>query len=122
MLGGPRTVGSTLIMDVTVPRQLRSVYWQAISYDTYENGSWRVADDLQTRIHFPDDGPLPVPQTRFRETVAYSVHNYIPNSGFIYSAPEILSSDKQMFIESLRDEQDKRTHNLSPLALRAAPG
>jgi len=35
------------------------------------------------------------------------VHNYVPNSGFIYAAPELVSSDKQMFIESRLDEQDR---------------
>jgi transglutaminase-like putative cysteine protease len=105
-LGGPRTVGSTLIMDVTVPRQLRSVYWQAIAYDTYENGGWQIAEDVETRLHFPDDGPLPLPQTRAREAVDQVVQNYIPNSSFIYAAPELVGSDKQMFVESTRDEQD----------------
>lgn len=105
-LGGPRTVGSTPIMDVTVPRQLRSVYWQAIAYDTYENGGWQIAEDVETRLHFPDDGPLPVPQTRAREAVNQVVQNFIPNSSFIYAAPELVGSDKQMFVESTRDEQD----------------
>ena len=105
-LGGPRTVGSTLIMDVTVPRQLRSVYWQAIAYDTYENGGWKVAEDIETRLHFPDDGPLPVPQTAARESVRQVVQNYIPNTSFIYAAPELTNSDKQMFVESTRDAQD----------------
>jgi transglutaminase-like putative cysteine protease len=105
-LGGPRTVGNTLIMDVSVPRQLRSVYWQAIAYDTYDDGGWSVAGDVSTRIHYPDDGPLPVPATFLRDVVEYEVHNYIPNSGFIYSAPDIIASDKQMFVESTRDEQD----------------
>ena len=105
-LGGPRTVGSTLIMDVTVPRQLRSVYWQAIAYDTYENGGWQIAEDVETRLHFPDDGLLPVPQTWAREAVNQVVQNYIPNSSFIYAAPELVGSDKQMFVESTRDAQD----------------
>lgn len=104
VLGGPRTVGSTLIMDVTVPRRLRSVYWQAIAYDTYENGGWRITDDVETRLHFPDDGALPVPQTAMRQTVSQVVQNYIPNSSFLYAAPEMISSDKQMFVESTRDE------------------
>lgn len=106
-LGGPRTVGSTLIMDVTVPRQLRSVYWQAIAYDTYENGGWLIAEDTQTRLHFPDDGLLPVPLSSSREVVKQVVHNYVPNSSFLYAAPELMGSDKQMFVESTRDAQDR---------------
>ena len=104
-LGGPRTVGNTLIMDVTVPRQLRSVYWQAIAYDSYENGSWKVGEDAETRLHFPDDGALPIPQTAARESVKQTVQNYIPNTSFIYAAPQLTSSDKQMFIESVQDAQ-----------------
>jgi transglutaminase-like putative cysteine protease len=104
-LGGPRTPGNTLIMDIAVPRQLRSVYWQAIVYDTYENGRWRIAEDSEPRLHFPDDGPLQIPQTLMREGVNQVVQNYIPNTGFIYAAPELYYTDKQMIIESTRDEQ-----------------
>ena len=106
ILGGPRNVGNTLIMDIVVPRQLRSVYWQAIAYDTYEDGSWRVADNLDTRIHYPDDGPLQVPPTRARQSVQYVVHNYLPNAGYIYAAPDVVATDKQMFVESTRDERE----------------
>ncbi len=107
VLGGPRTVGSTLIMDVVVPEQLRSVYWQAVVYDTYEDGGWQIAEDLESRLHYPDDGPLPIPQTQAREVVSYDVYNYIPNSSFIYSAPEVIASDKQMFIDSTLDAQEQ---------------
>ncbi len=107
LLGGPRTAGSTLIMDIAVPRQLRSVYWQAVAYDTYDNGGWRIAENTETRLHYPDDGLLPIPQTASREVVEYVVYNYVPNSGYIYSAPEIIASDKQMFVDSTRDDQDK---------------
>jgi transglutaminase-like putative cysteine protease len=104
-LGGPRTPGTTLIMDIAVPRQLRSVYWQAIAYDTYENGRWIIASDTQSSLHFPDDGPVNVPLTAARENVTQMVQNYIPNTGFIYAAPELINSDKQMIIESVQDEQ-----------------
>lgn len=107
VLGGPRTVGSTLIMDVVVPEQLRSVYWQAVAYDTYEGGGWQIAEELESRLHYPDDGPLPIPQTAAREAVNYDVHNYIPNSSFIYSAPEVIASDRQMFIDSTLDAQEQ---------------
>jgi transglutaminase-like putative cysteine protease len=119
-LGGPRTVGSTLIMDITVPRQLRSVYWQAVAYDTYENGGWRIADDIQTSLHFPDDGPMRVPLNASRENVNQVVQNYIPNTSFIYAAPELIDSDKQMFIESTQDEQEYKllTSARSRYALR----
>jgi transglutaminase-like putative cysteine protease len=105
-LGGPRTVGSTLIMDVTVPRQLRSVYWQAIAYDTYQNGGWKIDEDVETRLHYPDDGLLPVPLAAARESVRQTVQNYIPNTSFIYAAPQLTGSNKQMFIESRLDAED----------------
>lgn len=43
VLGGPRTVGSSLVMDVRVTSELPyGVYWQAVTYDTYMNGGWHV--------------------------------------------------------------------------------
>ncbi len=104
-LGGPRTVGNTLIMDVSVEHQLPNVYWQAIAYDTYYDGSWEVAANAESRLHFPDDGALEVPETRSRQVVQQVVTNYLPNSSFIYAAPELVSSDKQMFVESTPDGQ-----------------
>jgi transglutaminase-like putative cysteine protease len=107
VLGGPRTVGSTLIMDVSVPRQLPNVYWQAIAYDTYEDGSWHVDDRTETRLHFPDDGALELPPSWARDVVPQTVVNYLPNSSFIYAAPEVVETDRQMFVESTRDDQNK---------------
>jgi transglutaminase-like putative cysteine protease len=107
VLGGPRTVGSTLIMDVAVPRQLPNVYWQAIAYDTYNDGSWRVNENTETRLHFPDDGSLELPPTWARDVVPQTITNYLPNSSFIYAAPEVTETDRQMFVESTRDENNK---------------
>lgn len=106
-LGGPRTVGNTLIMDVSVPEQLPYVYWQAIAYDTYNNGSWEIAENSDTRLHFPDDGVLEVPDTRSRIAVKQVVTNYLPNSSFLYAAPEVINTDKQMFVESTYDDEGK---------------
>ncbi|MDX1417376.1 MAG: transglutaminase domain-containing protein [Candidatus Promineifilaceae bacterium] len=106
-LGGPRTVGSTLIMDISVPRQLPYVYWQAIAYETYGINGWEIADQSATRLHYPDDGVLPVPATRSRQDVKQVVTNYLPNSSFIYAAPEVISTDRQMFVESTYDEQGR---------------
>lgn len=107
VLGGPRTVGSTLIMDVGVPNQLPNVYWQAIAYSTYEDGGWRVDDETETRLHFPDDGSLELPPSWGRDVVSQKVTNYLPNSSFLYAAPEVVETDRQMFVESTRDEQEK---------------
>ncbi len=105
ILGGPRTAGSTLIMDVTVPRELPYVYWQAVAYDTYQDGGWYVTDQVDTRLHYPDDGPLPIPATAARETVNQVVFNYLPNSSILYAAPEVVGTDRQMFVESTLDDQ-----------------
>ncbi len=61
VLGGPRTVGNGLVMDIDVPQELPyGVYWQAISYDTYEDGRWTASDvsGESLEIHYPDDGIL----------------------------------------------------------------
>jgi transglutaminase-like putative cysteine protease len=95
-----------LIMDVAVPRPLPNVYWQAIAYDSYENGIWRVAEDLEARLHFPDDGPLDVPPTGARERVTQTITNYLPNSSFLYAAPQVIETDRQMFVEGTRDDEN----------------
>ena len=107
VLGGPRTVGSTLIMDVLVPRELPYIYWQAIAYDTYEDGGWKITGANDTRLHFPDDGSLEVPRSRARDVVQQTVINYLPNSSFLYAAPEVLGTDRQMFVDSARDSENQ---------------
>ncbi len=106
VLGGPRTVGETLIMDVAVPLQLPNVYWQAIAYSIYEDGGWQIDEDTDTRLHFPDDGTLNLPPSWARDVVPQQVTNYLPNSSFIYAAPEVIETDRQMFVESIRDNDD----------------
>ena len=103
VLGGPRTVGNTLIMDVYVPREIPYVYWQAIVYNTYEDGSWRAAENTDTSLHFPDDGRLDVPPTQQREVITQTVINYLPNSSTLYAAPEVVGSDKQIFVNANTD-------------------
>lgn len=107
VLGGPRTVGSTLIMDVIVPEQLPSVYWQAVAYESYENGRWDISGDASSQLHFPDDGILDVPGTAMREIVEQVVVNYLPNSSYLYAAPEVIGSNRQMFVESIEDEEGR---------------
>lgn len=106
VLGGPRTVGNTLVMDVQVSQELPyGVYWQAIVYDTYVNGGWRVVEnDVEPATHFPDEGPLNVPISLAREVITQTVTNYLPNSSFLYAAPEVVSTDKQMLVDATYDE------------------
>ncbi len=105
VLGGPRTVGTTLIMDVYVPRELPYIYWQAIVYDTYDDGTWRASRDTSTDLHFPDDGLINTPLTSSREVITQTVVNFLPNSSTLYAAPEVVGSDRQMFINSNEDEK-----------------
>ena len=100
VLGGPRTVGSTPIMDIYVSEQLPSVYWRAVVYDQYENGFWSLAQEGETTLHYPDDGPLAIPPTNARKEITQTVFNYLPNSSFLYGAPDIKETNKQMFVDA----------------------
>lgn len=103
-LGGPRSIGNTPVMDIYVPHKLDYVYWEAIVYDTYTNGSWSAAEG-ETTLHFPDDGALLVPYNLSREVITQTVINYLPNSSILYGAPEIVNSDRQMFVDATHDEK-----------------
>ncbi|MCK5922201.1 MAG: hypothetical protein KAG66_14755, partial [Methylococcales bacterium] len=96
-LGGPRNVGDNLIMDVYVQEKLPYVYWQAVAFDTYNGTNWEATDTSQV-VRFPDDGFFDVPKTEARQVISQTVVNYIPNAGTIYGAPEVVTSDKQMFV------------------------
>lgn len=106
VLGGPRTVGSTPIMDIFVAERLPYVYWQAIVYDTYEEGRW-LTSETESVLHFPDDGQINTPQMSARKTITQTVVNYLPNSSFIYGAPEIVGSDRQIFVEATTNASGK---------------
>lgn len=103
VLGGPRTVGNTPIMDVYVHDRLPYVYWQAIAYDTYEDGRWTTEHVGDPAIHFPDDGDLRIPLSAGREVITQTVVNYLPNSSFMYAAPQVLTTNKQVVVESAPD-------------------
>ena len=101
MLGGPRSVGQTLVMDVQAGKELPyGVYWQAIVYDTYEDGGWQARkSDAEELIHYPDAGPLNVPLSLSRTVITQTVTNYLPNSSFLYAAPEAVNSDRPMLVD-----------------------
>ncbi|MCP4360076.1 MAG: transglutaminase domain-containing protein [Chloroflexi bacterium] len=103
VLGGPRTVGDTPIMDVIVAQELPYVYWQALVYDSYENESWHKAN-VNITEHIPDEGPISTPLTRSREVITQTVISYFPNSSFIYGAPEIVNADRPLFIHAGVDD------------------
>lgn len=105
-LGGPRSVGNMLVMDIYVSERIPYVYWQGVAFDTYVGGSWKVTDTEQA-LHFPDDGVIDSPVYKLREQVVQTVINYIPNAGTIYAAPEIAAADRQMYVTHGRDNSGK---------------
>ena len=102
-LGGPRTPGSTLIMDVFVLEQIPYIYWQAVVYDTYEEGAWSISESDQT-LHFPSEGQIRLAPTAMREEVLQTVINYVPNAGTIHGAPEIVNTNRQMYVTHSQDD------------------
>ncbi|MCA9945582.1 MAG: transglutaminase domain-containing protein [Ardenticatenaceae bacterium] len=103
VLGGPRTVGNTAVMDIIVPRELPYVYWQAKVYHTYKDGGgWDSLDDPFTE-HFPDEGPINLPFTADREVITQTVISYLPNSSLIYGAPDIIDVDRPINVYASRD-------------------
>ncbi len=109
VLGGPRSVGQTLIMDIQVTKELPyGVYWQAIVYDTYKDGGWKVREnDGEEMIHYPEDGLLNVPLSLSRTVITQTVTNYLPNSSFLYAAPEAVGSDRQILVDGTLDPNGK---------------
>jgi transglutaminase-like putative cysteine protease len=91
-------------MDIFVSRELPYVYWQAKVYDTYEDGGWR-SEDLPFTELFPDDGAIDLPLTADREVITQTVVSYLPNSSFIYGAPDIVSVDRPINVYASRDER-----------------
>ncbi len=96
-LGGPRTVGNQLVMDIYVEERIPYVYWQAVAFDEYIDGDWSVTDTSQ-ELHFPDDGYITDTRYSFRKEVLQTVINFLPSAGTIHGAPEIVNSDRQIFV------------------------
>lgn len=109
VLGGPRSVGQTLIMDIQVTKELPyGVYWQAIVYDTYKDGGWKAREsDGEELVHYPEDGLLNVPLSLSRTVITQTVTNYLPNSSFLYAAPEAVGSDRQILVNGTLDPNGK---------------
>lgn len=102
VLGGPRTVGATPVMDIIVTEELPYVYWQAVVYDTYEDETWHRGNDLVYE-HYEDEGLLAIPPTRSRQTVTQTVYSYFPSSSLIYGAPDIISADRALLVSARED-------------------
>jgi transglutaminase-like putative cysteine protease len=112
-LGGPRAVSNSLVMDVYVEDRLPFVYWQAVAYDTYQNGVWSIESDIDTILRLPDDDQIELPDYAMRNQVSQVFINFVPNSGTIYGAPEPFSSDRQIFLNrSLDDDGRALIHSI----------
>lgn len=112
VLGGPRTVGNTPIMDVLVVKEMPYIYWQAVAHDTYVDGGWD-SNTQQTTVMYPDDGVINVPFTLSREVVTQTVVNYLPNSSTLYAAPEAIGTDQQMLVnENIANNGDSLVSSL----------
>lgn len=103
VLGGPRTVGNNLVMDIYVSKKLPYVYWQSTVYDVYGPRGWEMAQGEQV-IHYPEDGYLDLPVVLERKVITQTVINYRASSGVLYGAPDIIASDKQMVVTRQFDE------------------
>ncbi len=105
-LGGPRSVGNSLIMDIHVPFRLPYVYWHGVALDTYDgDGGWSNNSD-ETLTHFPEDGEIEMPPFTTRQVVTQTVVNYISNAGTLYGAPDIFFSDRQLLVDVAREQED----------------
>jgi transglutaminase-like putative cysteine protease len=118
-LGGPRSIANTLIMDIFPEERLPYVYWKAVSYDEYQDGTWTISNS-DSYNHLPDEGDIPIASTRMRKEVVQTIINYVPNAATIYSAPDLLNSDRQIVVNhSLDDAGNVVVHSaMSRLMLR----
>ncbi|MBP9503489.1 MAG: transglutaminase domain-containing protein [Candidatus Promineofilum sp.] len=109
VLGGPRTVGNSLVMDVQVDKELPyGVYWQAVTYDKYENGGWHITGStISEEPHYPEDGPLNVPFANARTVITQTVTNYLPNSSLIYAAPGVVTADRPVLVDAVFDPEGR---------------
>lgn len=110
-LGGPRTVGNQLVMDIYVEERLPYVYWEAVSYDQYIDGNWSVSERDQS-LHFPDDGNINATRYSARREVLQTIINFLPNSGTIHGAPDVINSDRQVFVTESGEGDSKETISL----------
>ncbi len=110
-LGGPRTVGNQLVMDIYVEERLPYVYWQAVAFDEYIDGNWAVTESDQV-LHFPDEGNLNSTRYGARQEVLQTVINFLPNAGTIHGAPEIVNTDRQMFVTKSGEDESEETRSV----------
>ena len=116
-LAGPRTVGSTIIMDVFLEEGLPNVYWHGLALDTYSDGSWSMKE-TQTTLHYPEDGDLPLATLSARRPVSHTIYNYVPNTSIIYGAPGLVSADRQIYVNHTLEGPDNEEMNVQGVKSR----
>lgn len=87
-LGGPRSLGDAVVMDVTADA---GRYWRAATYDTYTGRGWVNTD--REAITLDAGVPLPVSDYRLRRPVSQTVTMYLPAGSSIFALPQPLSVD-----------------------------
>ena len=111
VLGGARTVGNAPIMDIYVPYELSSVYWQGVVLDTYDGqGGWTNSSN-QTINFFPDQRELPAPAYKERQVITQTVVNYIPNSSTLYASADLNYIDRESTLDIIRAGESNVSYN-----------
>ncbi|MCA9986174.1 MAG: transglutaminase domain-containing protein [Anaerolineales bacterium] len=116
-LSGPRTVGTTIIMDVFLDEQLPNVYWHGLALDTYSDGAWTMKE-TQTTLHYPEDGDLPLFDLEARRPVSHTIYNYIPNTSIVYGAPGLINADRQIYVNHTLASADSDLMNVQGIKSR----
>lgn len=109
-LGGPRTVGNSLVMDIYVQEKLPYVYWQAVTYEQYVDGRWQVGN-ADVFLHPENGGELEIPLTTSREVITQTVINFLPNSSILYAAPQPIGANREMYVAAGQDENGRSLVN-----------
>jgi transglutaminase-like putative cysteine protease len=98
LLGGPRTVGNNLVMDVYVSEQLPFAYWHETVLDSYRGDFWSRASTPPPVMRHPDDGVFNPVQARSLEEAVQLIVNYRANASIIYGMPAIVASNQETLV------------------------
>jgi hypothetical protein len=82
-LGGPRSLGDTVIMDV---RSNAGRYWRAVAYDTYTGRRWLNTSTLIQPVDFGTH--VRTPEFQARQTVTQTVTTYYAAGNVLFGAPQ----------------------------------
>lgn len=82
-LGGPRTLGDTVIMDI---KSTAGRYWRAVTLDTYTGRRWLSTSNTSQAIDFGTH--VRTPQFEARREVTQTITTYFPAGGVLFAAPQ----------------------------------